>query len=276
MKVLLSKYAGACYGVERALALVASAAKLRRPVYTLGPLIHNPQVVRELADRGINEVDDLDKIEQGTVVIRSHGVAPQVIQTAHDKGLKIVDATCPHVKKAQKAASKLHDDGYTVLIVGETGHPEVEAINAYAGFGSLVAQEPANLPAELPSDKIGIVVQTTQSPDALDAIVLALEQRGIQPELRNTICFATRQRQESAELLAHAVDAMIVVGGRNSANTTRLYEICKQVCPNTHHIERPDELDPQWFQAVEQVGVTAGASTPENQISQVVLALEQL
>jgi 4-hydroxy-3-methylbut-2-enyl diphosphate reductase len=210
------------------------------------------------------------------MVIRSHGVAPQVIETALEQGLQVVDATCPHVKKAQKAASKLCQEGYTVLIVGENGHPEVEAINAYAGFGSLVVQEPENLPDQLPSQKIGIVMQTTQSADALDAIVLALRDRGVFPKVSNTICFATRQRQESAGLLANQVDAMVVVGGRNSGNTTRLFQICEQVCPNTHHIEIPQELDPEWFNTVKTVGVTAGASTPENQISQVVQALEQM
>jgi 4-hydroxy-3-methylbut-2-enyl diphosphate reductase len=317
MHVLLSKYAGACYGVERALTLVNNAAETQASVHTLGPLIHNPQVVSELASRGISEVGSLDEVQDGIVVIRSHGVAPQVIDAACVKGLHVVDATCPHVKKAQKAASELRAQGYTVLIVGEDGHPEVEAINAYAGFGSLVVQEPANLPDPLPSNRIGIVVQTTQAQEALDAIILALRDRGIEPRIHNTICFATRQRQESARELAHEVDAMIVVGGRNSGNTTRLYEICQQVCPNTHHIERPDELDPAWFLAARKdesaqnpclashddecqclsgqpaprssqsscfvshddeykVGVTAGASTPENQINEVVAALQRI
>jgi 4-hydroxy-3-methylbut-2-enyl diphosphate reductase len=276
MEVVLAHYAGACYGVERALSLTAQAAAQYDEVHTLGPLIHNPQVVSELAAQGINEVESVDGAERGVLVIRSHGVAPQVIQAAHEKGLTVVDATCPYVTKAQKAATELRREGYSVVIVGEQGHPEVEAIDAYAGSESLVVQDPADLPDELPQAPLGVVVQTTQNAAHLDAVVQALEQRGAHPLVRNTICFATTQRQESAELLAHEVEAMVVVGGRNSGNTTRLAEICSAVCLNTHHIERPEELDPEWFKGVQKVGVTAGASTPQEQIKAVVAALQQL
>ena len=276
MQVELAKYAGACYGVERALSITSLAASEYSKVHTLGPLIHNPQVVSELADRGICEVEGVEQAKEGVLVIRSHGVAPQVIDEAREKKLMVVDATCPYVKKAQKAATELRHEGYTVVIVGEKGHPEVEAIDAHAGSQSLVVQDPADLPEELPRGPVGIVVQTTQNVAHLDDIVLALKKRGVDPLVRNTICFATTQRQESAELLAHRVDAMVVVGGRNSGNTTRLAQICELVCANTHHIERPEELDPTWFEGVQKVGVTAGASTPQEQIIAVVTALQQL
>ena len=276
MKVELADYAGACYGVERALSLTSEAASEHDKVHTLGPLIHNPQVVSELADRGICEVQRVEQAKEGVLVIRSHGVAPQVIDEARQNKLKVVDATCPYVKKAQKAATELRRQGYNVVIVGEKGHPEVEAIDAHAGSQSLVVQDPADLPEELPAGPVGIVVQTTQNVTHLDDIIEALRKRGVEPLVRNTICFATTQRQESAELLAHKVDAMVVVGGRNSGNTTRLAEICELVCANTHHIERPEELDPAWFSEVQKVGVTAGASTPQEQISAVVNALQQL
>ncbi|MDR2036189.1 MAG: 4-hydroxy-3-methylbut-2-enyl diphosphate reductase [Coriobacteriales bacterium] len=276
MQVKLAHYAGACYGVERALSLTVEAATQYEKVHTLGPLIHNPQVVSELAASGICEVDSVEQAEDGVLVIRSHGVAPQVIGQAQERNLTVVDATCPYVKKAQKAATELREQGYAVVIVGEKGHPEVEAIDAYAGSQSLVVQDPADLPAQLPDGPLGIVVQTTQNAAHLEAIVSALKQRGADPLVKNTICFATTQRQESAELLAHAVDAMVVVGGRNSGNTTRLAQICEQVCKNTHHIERPEELDPAWFTGVLRVGVTAGASTPPEQITAVVTALQQL
>ncbi|MDR1357831.1 MAG: 4-hydroxy-3-methylbut-2-enyl diphosphate reductase [Coriobacteriales bacterium] len=276
MEVRLAHYAGACYGVERALSLTAEAAAAFDEVYTLGPLIHNPQVVSELASKGICELESVDAAQKGVLVIRSHGVKPQVIQAACEKGLTVVDATCPYVKKAQKAATELRKHGYTVIIVGEKGHPEVEAIDAYAGSESLVIQDPADLPEPLPEGPLGIVVQTTQSAAALDAVVQALQHRGVAPLVKNTICFATTQRQESAELLAHEVDVMVVVGGRNSGNTTRLAQICEAVCANTHHIERPEELDPAWFEGAERVGVTAGASTPQEQITAVLTALQEI
>jgi 4-hydroxy-3-methylbut-2-enyl diphosphate reductase len=279
MKIVRSRYAGACYGVERALALVNEAAGKNETnaaptsVYTLGPLIHNPQVVSELRERGVEQVDTVEQVEAGTLVIRSHGVAPAVIEQARLKELRVVDATCPHVFKAHEAARQLREQGYLVVVVGELGHPEVEGIRAYAGDGSVVVQEPSDLPEDLVSDRIGIVVQTTQAADALEAIVDTLQKRGITPAIRNTICFATRQRQGAATELARTVDVMVVVGGRNSSNTTRLAQLCQAVCPRTHHIENSAELVSDWFWDAHVVGITAGASTPENQIIAVEQAL---
>ncbi|MCL1846837.1 MAG: 4-hydroxy-3-methylbut-2-enyl diphosphate reductase [Coriobacteriia bacterium] len=279
MKIIRSRYAGACYGVERALSLVDEAARTSSgAVHTLGPLIHNPQVVSELRDRGVLVANSVEDVAKGILVIRSHGVAPEVIEQATAQELQVVDATCPHVKKAQAAAKKLWEQGYQVLIVGELGHPEVESIRAYAGNQALVVQEPSDLPdsADAAYEKIGIVVQTTQSEAALRAVIEALEQRGVTPVVHNTICFATRQRQEAASELAREVDVMLVVGGRNSSNTTRLAQLCLQVCPRTYHIERACELEPAWFDGAHSVGITAGASTPEEQIILVEKVLEDL
>ncbi|MDR2197264.1 MAG: 4-hydroxy-3-methylbut-2-enyl diphosphate reductase [Coriobacteriales bacterium] len=310
MRIVRARYAGACYGVERALALVDQAVAAQTPlgtsaltasptapplgtsaltasptaaptdsatpVHTLGPLIHNPQVVAELRERGVVEAATVAEVDAGVLVLRSHGVAPQIVEAACEKGLAVVDATCPHVSKAQQAAQELRVEGYTVIVVGERGHPEVEAISAYAGRGALVVQEPSDLPKNLPSQRIGVVVQTTQSAAALEAIVCALEGRGVAPQVRNTICFATRQRQEAAIKLSGEVDAVLVVGGRNSGNTTRLAELCQEVCPRTYHIESPAEIEAVWFTGVRVVGVTAGASTPESQILAVEEALGQL
>jgi 4-hydroxy-3-methylbut-2-enyl diphosphate reductase len=244
-------------------------------VHTLGPLIHNPQVVSELREQGVEEASSVAAVDEGILVIRSHGVAPEVVEEAQRKGLQVVDATCPHVSKAHEAARKLREQGYLVVVVGELGHPEVEGIRSYAGDEAIVVQEPSDLPAELVSDKIGIVVQTTQAGGALAAIVAALEERNITPLVRNTICFATKQRQETATELAKEVDVMVVVGGRNSGNTTRLAELCKTVCPATYHVETPNELDAAWFKDAEKIGITAGASTPEKQIIAVERALKQ-
>ena len=285
MKIVRSRYAGACYGVERALALVDEAAHgnvgstqsgARIPVHTLGPLIHNPQVVSDLRSRGVNEVNDVDEVSEGILVIRSHGVAPWVIERAVQKRLQIVDATCPHVTKAQIAARELRERGCQVLIVGEFGHPEVEAIRAYAGDEAIVVQGPSDLPGVLPMKKVGIVVQTTQAQSSLKAVVDALQERGVAPMVFDTICFATRQRQEAAVELAQEADVMIVVGGRNSGNTTRLAQLCREVCGQTHHIETAAELEPGWFVGADVIGITAGASTPEDQIVAVEQALEAL
>ncbi|HBT95648.1 MAG TPA: 4-hydroxy-3-methylbut-2-enyl diphosphate reductase [Coriobacteriia bacterium] len=277
MKIIRSKYAGACYGVERALSLVDEAANLTETVvHTLGPLIHNPQVVSELKRRGVEEAATVAEIDEGVVVIRSHGVEPAIIRQAEAKGLQVVDATCPHVSKAHQAARELRELGYSVMVVGERGHPEVEGIHAYAGSDAMVVQDPGDLPEVLPSDKIGIVVQTTQAASVLDAIVEALRARGIEPEVRNTICFATKQRQQTAVELAERADVMVVVGGRNSGNTTRLAQLCREVCAQTHHIENASELNAEWFVDAELVGITAGASTPENQIIAVEKALKAL
>lgn len=278
MKVLRARHAGACYGVQRALDMAYAAICDGSMAYTLGPLIHNPQVVAELEERGVAVASSLDEIDDGIVIIRSHGVVPQVKQEAEDKGLPILDATCPHVARAQKAASGLAEAGYSVIAVGEAGHPEVEGMKAHAeasGGACLVVAEPGELPDRL-SEPVGIVVQTTQSKEALDAVVKALRARGVEPEVKNTICFATRQRQEAAAELAEQVDALVVIGGRNSSNTTRLCDICQAICERSYHVETPDEIDPAWFEGCTVVGVTAGASTPEDQIDAVIERLETL
>lgn len=278
MKVIKARHAGACYGVQRALDMAEATILDGCTAYTLGPLIHNPQVVQNLAENGVTVAQSIDEIDEGIVIIRSHGVVPQIKMEAEKKGLPLIDATCPHVARAQKAAASLAEQGYNVVIVGEGGHPEVEGMMAYAqaeGNTVIAVTKAAELP-EIIEEPVGIVVQTTQSKENLDAVVEVLEERGFSPLVKNTICFATRQRQESAAELAGEVGAILIIGGRNSSNTTRLYEICKQRCARSYHIETPDEIDPAWFEGCEVVGVTAGASTPEDQIEAVISYLEQL
>lgn len=287
MKVVRAEQAGACYGVQRALDLALEAVEGGGSACTLGPLIHNPRVVARLEDHGVRAVGALDAALPGeTVIIRSHGVTPQVKRSVADRGLPMVDATCPHVARAQKAAANLAGQGMHVIVVGEEGHPEVEGLvacakEACAAAGAdpdsrvTVAATPADLPQIL-HEPVGVVVQTTQTRAALDAVLQALHERGIQPTVKDTICFATRQRQEAAARLADEVDAFVVIGGRNSSNTTRLADICRARCPRTHHVESPDELDPAWFENCQVIGVTAGASTPEDQIAAVEAALRRL
>ncbi|MCL1797007.1 MAG: 4-hydroxy-3-methylbut-2-enyl diphosphate reductase [Eggerthellaceae bacterium] len=278
MKVVKARHAGACYGVQRALDMAYATILDGDVAHTLGPLIHNPQVVNELEGRGVSVAASLDGLDGGMVIIRSHGVIPQVKIDAEEKGIALIDATCPHVARAQKAAASLAEQGYHVIIVGESGHPEVEGMTAYAqvdGRAVLVVGDASELP-EVIEEPIGIVVQTTQAKENLDAVVAALEERGLQPIVKNTICFATRQRQEAAGELAEEVDALVVIGGRNSSNTSRLFDICKARCARSYHIETPDEIEPSWFEGCEIIGVTAGASTPEDQIEAVVTFIEAL
>ena len=278
MKVVLAENAGACYGVQRALDLALDASSTYGIAYTLGPLIHNPKVVSDLEKRGVHVAESLEDVACGTVIIRSHGVTPEVKDAVESIGLPIVDATCPHVSRAQKAAAELASQGCRVIVVGEEGHPEVEGLRAYArreGAKVDVVLKPEEMPGDLRAP-IGIVVQTTQRRENLEAIVEAVRAQGIEPEVKRTICSATRLRQDAAASLAESVDAIVVIGGRNSSNTTRLAEICSDACEHTYHVESAHELDSAWFAGCETVGVTAGASTPEEQIRTVVECLSAM
>ncbi len=281
MKVLKAEHAGACYGVQRALDLAYRAARAGKPTCTLGPLIHNPQVVADLKAAGVDAVERVADIPGGTMVVRSHGVVPEVIEEAHERGLEIVDATCPHVARAQKAAARLAAEGRFVVVVGEAGHPEVEGICAHAraaGGDVAAVVDAADLPAAATcaGARVGVVVQTTQSREVFERVVSALRERGVDLEVKDTVCTATRQRQDAAAALAGRADAFVVIGGRNSSNTTRLHEICSALCERSYHVESADELDPAWFAGCDTVGVTAGASTPESQIATVVARLEAM
>lgn len=275
-KVVVAEKAGACYGVERALELAREAAESAQQCVTLGPLIHNPKVVDELRAQGVGIADTPEDVTGGTVIIRSHGVVPAVIDELTARGIHIVDATCPYVAKVQHAAENLTAEGYFVVVVGEEGHPEVEGICAYAGSDVLVADSVDKIPSQLPSHRIGVVVQTTQTMKALTEVVSALLPQAYELRVHNTICQATQQRQEAARALAAQVEAMVVVGGRNSGNTTRLAQICREQNVRTYHIEDAEEIDPAWFAGVGTVGVTAGASTPLSQIESVVARIESL
>lgn len=278
MKVVLAENAGACYGVQRALDMAHEASEGQGKVYTLGPLIHNPGAVANLKEHGVFVADSLDDVDGGTVIIRSHGVTPEEYDRVAQSGFAMVDATCPHVARAQKAAAALAAEGCRVIVVGEEGHPEVEGLKAWArreGAKVDVVPTPDAVPTDLRAP-IGVVVQTTQRRENLDAVVEAISKQGIEPNVKRTICLATRHRQDSAAALAREVDAIVVIGGRNSSNTMRLAEICAASCPRTHHVESVSEIDAAWFEGCATVGVTAGASTPENQIKAVMDYLKKL
>ncbi|MCD8200168.1 MAG: 4-hydroxy-3-methylbut-2-enyl diphosphate reductase [Coriobacteriaceae bacterium] len=276
MEVEVARYAGACYGVTRALKMTFDAIDEHETVHTLGPLIHNPRVVSSLAERGIEPAETLDEIEGGAVVIRSHGAAPQVIEEAASRGLAIVDATCPYVSNVHTCAKELAEDGYAIVIVGEPNHPEVEGICAWAGDALFaVVDAPEDLPEQLPA-RVGVVVQTTQERATFDAVVDKLQECCEEVETRMTICGATAQRQDAARELSARCDVMIVIGGRNSGNTKRLVQICSANCTRTHHIEDAAEIEEGWLEGAELVGISAGASTPKAHIDAVVDRLQEL
>lgn len=273
----VARYAGVCYGVERALGMAEKAAdEARKPVNTLGPLIHNPLVVNDLERIGVGTASNVSEVEEGTLIIRAHGVVPSVVEDARTRGLDVLDATCPYVKKVHNAAERLVREGYQLIVVGESGHPEVEGIMGHAGDDAHVVSVPGDLDAIDLSRKVGVVVQTTQTPGALADVVAELSKRTMDLRVINTICSATQERQDSAAELARRVDAMIVVGGKNSGNTRRLAEICTAACPKTHHIEDASEIEAAWFVGVSHIGVTAGASTPASHIERALVRMRSL
>jgi len=263
MEVLLADKAGFCFGVKRAINTAFEAA-VKGNVYCLGPLIHNPQEVERLRQSGVRTVEDFSSLNSGEfLIIRSHGVPPKVLAQARDKGLHIIDLTCPFVGKAQRDAEALCRDGYQVVVVGEKQHPEVQSILGYAGDNSVVIETADDVAGIKFQQRLGVVAQTTQSYGNFSEIVLKLLRLSKELKVFNTICHSTKERQDAARSLAGQVDVMIVVGGRNSANTTRLVSVCRQEGRPTYHIEVADEVQKEWFTGVRKVGVTAGASTPD-------------
>ena len=263
MEVILAEYLGFCYGVKRAIKIAKENADGKSN--TLGPIIHNPQMVERLKNEGVGTIEDLNDAVEGTVIIRSHGVGPQVYEKIKAKGLKIVDATCPHVKRAQTAARELAENGYKVVIVGEKNHPEVKSIFEWANRRATILETQAEAEKFQTCLKLGIVSQTTVASEHFKKIVLQLLDKSKDIKILRTICTATDQRQTAAMELAEKVDAMIVVGGKNSANTTKLAKLCKNKC-TTYHIETAQEILPEWFQKsneIKKIGITAGASTPD-------------
>lgn len=276
MEIILAKRAGFCFGVRRATQMAFEAADKGGSTYTLGPIIHSPQVVQRLESMGVKVVEDVNGIDGGTVIIRSHGVTSWELEEAVRKALDVVDATCPFVKKAQEHVKSLADEGYDVVVVGDADHPEVEGIISYAQGKVYVVgsdSEAANLPR---MGKVGVVAQTTQSFENLKNVVFQCLLKASEIRVFHTICDATAVRQEEAKELARQVDCMIIIGGYNSANTRRLAQVCTELQPKTYHIETACQLDPTWFSGVRRVGVTAGASTPKWLIDEVLDRIRQI
>ena len=275
MEVIVAKTAGFCFGVRRAVEQVyEQIEKAERPVYTFGPIIHNEQVVEDLAQKGVRVIDteeELETVRDAIVIIRSHGVGKHIYDLLERNGVTVVDATCPFVKKIHRIVQEQQAAGRRVIIVGNPDHPEVQGIRGWGDEGTLVvenADQIENLPVST-KDKLCVVAQTTFNYNKFQDLVEKFEKKGYDILVLNTICNATQERQVEAKRIASEVDAMIVIGGRNSSNTQKLYEICRKECKNTYFIQTLGDFNPQCVNSVRSVGITAGASTPNQIIEEV-------
>lgn len=275
MKVITAKTAGFCFGVKRAVDKVYEQAELKKgSIYTYGPIIHNEEVVQDLAKRGvqvINTKEELEQLRSGTVIIRSHGVGQDIYCRIRDLGLELVDATCPFVKKIHKIVKEQSEQGVQIVIIGNDAHPEVEGIKGWCLHPAIVvesAEEAEQLKAA-PGARLCIVSQTTFNYNKFKKLVEIISEKGYDVNVINTICSATEERQLEAAELAGRTEAMIVIGGRHSSNTQKLYEICRKSCRNTYYIQTLNDLEHYSVPPVNCVGITAGASTPNYLIKEV-------
>jgi 4-hydroxy-3-methylbut-2-enyl diphosphate reductase len=264
MEIIVAKRAGFCFGVKRAIDITVDMAKeIKEGLYTLGPIIHNPQVIQKLEQEGISPIDisEIGGKQISALIIRTHGIPCQLYDVISERGVRIIDATCPFVKNAQHYAKLLQENGYQVVILGDKNHPEVKGIMSYAGDDALVVDQDSPLPRLKP--KVGVVVQTTQPIEALKNVLSRIIEHAKELKVYNTICNSTALRLKETEEMARRVDIMIVVGGKNSANTTQLANLCRSMSVRTYHIETDDEIDASWFRDARKIGITAGASTPD-------------
>lgn len=276
MEVILAKTAGFCFGVQRAVDIAyKEAEKGNFPLYTYGPLIHNESVVKDLEEKNVQVLQDkeaLEKIEKGTVIIRTHGVPPEIYEIIQRKGLGLIDATCPFVKKIHHIVQEYSEKGYSIMIAGDVTHPEVQGIMGWCGSAKVyVVQEVSDLEhfQKAPGEKICFVSQTTFNAKKYKELVAVSEKYRYTDIVVNTICSATDERQKEAKEIARKADAMVVIGGKHSSNTRKLYEICKDECNDTYLIQSLEDFVLQHPEKIHTIGITAGASTPKKIIKEV-------
>ncbi len=276
MKVVVAETAGFCFGVKRAVDKVyeqIECAEVKK-IYTYGPIIHNEEVVNDLADKGVSIIeskDELRGVKEGIVIIRSHGVDKEVYDIAKENNLQIVDATCPFVLKIHKIVEKEKNNGSHIIIIGNKDHPEVQGIRGWSGENTTIIgnEEEADKLSVDPGEKICIVSQTTFNYNKFKYLVEIISKKSYDINVLDTICNATHERQAEAKKIAANVDSMIVIGGKNSSNTQKLYEICRKECEKTYYIQTVEDIDLCELQSSSCVGITAGASTPNNIIEEV-------
>ena len=277
MEIHVANSAGFCFGVKRAVRMALDAAKTENgPVYMLGDIVHNEHVIRELSEAGVQVIDSLEKISSGTLLIRAHGAVPEIYKEARRKGLKIIDATCSLVLEIHKIARQLQEEGYTIVIIGDHGHDEVVGIAGQVQ-SAIIISSPEE--AEERIDKIariGIVVQSTQAIHNVQKIVCTLAGKCRELRFFDTICFTATNHQRDLRELPKKNDLMIIIGSYTSANTCRLTQISKELNPRTYQVESADDVMSDWFEGVNSVGVSAGASTPEGIIEEVIKKIRKI
>ena len=286
MEIIVGKTAGFCYGVKRAVEGSQALVNKKEQIYCLGELVHNKQVVSELQEKGIKFVEDINDVHNNSkLIIRAHGVPKEVYEIAKNKNIELVDYTCPNVLKIHEIAKKYHNDGYYIILTGKATHPEVIGIKSYAGDMISIIESPEEVEKALNEfeekniNKLLLISQTTFNTQKFEIIKDCIEQKiqnNIELIINNTICAATEIRQKEIEKMSLEVDKMIIIGGKNSSNTKKLYEIASKNCKDTILIETKDELDGINFNSINKVGIMAGASTPQNAIDDVIEYLNQL
>ena len=281
MEIRLAECAGFCFGVKRAIDTVYEQLAKGKTIYTYGPIVHNEEVVRELAERGVGVLENREALEKlpaqedgsesAAVIIRAHGVPAEIYRLLEEKGLECIDATCPFVKRIHRIVEKESREGSHIVIIGNPGHPEVEGIVGWCSGSATVLEEPEEAMNFIPPEgrKLCVVSQTTFNYNKFQYIVEIFEKKGYNVSVVNTICNATEERQQSARALAREADVMIVIGGKHSSNSKKLYEICREECADTYFIQTLDDLHLELPKSVRLVGITAGASTPNKLIEEV-------
>jgi 4-hydroxy-3-methylbut-2-enyl diphosphate reductase len=276
VEIKVARSAGFCWGVKRAVNMAVETLKESKNTRCLGELIHNKREIERLKKLGMSFIEGMEELKEGdTVIIRSHGVSPKVIKELKERGTHIVDATCPFVKDVHEKAMKLEREGYPVLILGNPNHPEVIGIAGHIKE-PMIASTIEEVEALPKMAKLGVVCQTTLNINFFKEAIALLSSKVKELKVYNTICSATSIRQKEAKELAGKVDVMLIIGGKNSSNTTKLYQISKSVNPRSYHIESKEEIREEWFRGARSIGITAGASTPKWVIDEVVSHLSTL
>ncbi len=277
-EIITSAHAGYCFGVMRAMRLIEQGLEdVGSAIYTLGAVIHNPLEVDRLRSRGVRPVESLDDVPKGsTLVLRAHGVRPDLIADAETRGIRILDATCPFVQLSQRHARRFADESIPVIIIGDREHPEVRGLAGHAGPRAFIVRDAGEAERLAPLDRAGVVIQTTFSRREAEDIIAALRTRVRDLVVRDTICQATEARRDAMLNLARTVDLMLVIGGPNSSNTLRLHRACAESGVPARLVESARDIDPAWFESARRVGVTTGTSTPAWIIDAVVERLDEI
>lgn len=271
MEIIVAKNSGLCYGVKRALNLAKETRHERNgKVLTLGDLIHNPQVIVDLKKQGIHSIENLNELKKGTIIIRSHGISPEVYESLEEKNMEIVDATCPIVKRIQKLVEILAENKEEIIIVGNKDHPEIKGLIGFSQERGIIVENEIQIKHLPHKKKRAVLAQSTQDLYIFGKIVTALIEKTVELRVYNTICHSTQTRQKSTSELASQVDTLFIVGGKNSSNTQKLYQISRRILPETYFVENAEQITPEMLKRAKKIGISGGASTPHEAIQEAV------